>query len=105
MGYADADWGNESFISNDINDRKSISGHVSQVFGNLVSWLTRKQSTLALSSTEAEYASLRVASREAVWMTGIPMKWVFVSMDRSPCMKIIRLVLPLQKIHENINEI
>ncbi|XP_055589265.1 uncharacterized protein LOC129741549 [Uranotaenia lowii] len=39
MGYADADF------ANDVDDRKSISGHTFKVFGNLVSWSTKRQHT------------------------------------------------------------
>ena len=51
-GYADADW------AGDINDRKSVSGNVIKVFGATVTWTTRKQTCVSLSSTEAEYVSL-----------------------------------------------
>ena len=59
-GYADADFANGS-------DRKSISGYVVEVFGNSVSWCTRKQRSVALSTTEAEYVSLATASAEILW--------------------------------------
>lgn len=64
-GYADADWGS------DIVDRKSISGHVFMVFGNTISWSTRKQTAVALSSMEAEYVALSSAAREAIWLRGL----------------------------------
>ena len=50
-GYADANWGS------DIVDRRSVSGHVFMGFGNTVSWSSKKQTTVALSSTEANMAS------------------------------------------------
>lgn len=61
-GYADADWGGE------IMDRKSISGFIFMTHGNTISWSTRKQTTVALSSTEAEYVSLSSAACEAGWL-------------------------------------
>lgn len=64
-GFADADW------AGDINDRKSVSGHVFKVFGATVSWSTRKQKAVALSSTEAEYVSLSLASCEVIWLKEI----------------------------------
>lgn len=64
-GYADADW------ANDINDRKSISGYVFKVYTSLVSWATKKQPTVSLSSTEAEFISLSMASCEAVWISNM----------------------------------
>lgn len=43
QGYSDADW------AGDRNDRKSVSGYIFKVFGNTVSWCSRKQSTVSLS--------------------------------------------------------
>jgi hypothetical protein len=60
VGYADANFGEES-------DRKSRSGYVFMVFGCAVSWMSKKQSTIALSSTEAEYVALSEGIREALW--------------------------------------
>lgn len=48
-GFADADW------AGDTIERKSTSGFVFKVFGGTVAWLSQKQSTVSLSSTEAEY--------------------------------------------------
>lgn len=62
IGYADADWGN------DKNDRKSISGYVFKVFGNTVSWSSKKQPTVSQSSTEAEYVALAYAMNEGLWL-------------------------------------
>lgn len=65
VGFADADWGS------DVNDRKSTSGSLFQVFGNSVLWTTRKQPTVSLSSTEAEYVSLSQAACDAVWLRNV----------------------------------
>lgn len=62
VAYSDADWGN------DENDRRSISGSVLRVFGGTVMWLTRKQQTVALSSTEAEFVALCTAACEGIWL-------------------------------------
>ncbi|KAG5890504.1 hypothetical protein JTB14_016382 [Gonioctena quinquepunctata] len=51
-GYADADW------AGDRTDCKSTTGYIFKVFGNSISWRSQKQSTVALSSTEAEYVAL-----------------------------------------------
>ncbi|XP_062557763.1 uncharacterized protein LOC134222614 [Armigeres subalbatus] len=65
VGYADADW------ASDTEDRKSISGYIFKVYGNTVSWASRKQQTVALSSCEAEYAALSAAASEGLWLHGI----------------------------------
>lgn len=64
-GYTDSDW------ANDKNDRKSISGYVFKVFNNTVSWASRKQATVSLSSTEAEYISLANGICEAKWIRSL----------------------------------
>jgi hypothetical protein len=65
LGYADADWGKN------LQDRRSISGNIFQVYDGTVSWMTRKQNTVALSSTEAEYVSLSQAFCEAIWLRNL----------------------------------
>jgi hypothetical protein len=51
MGAADADWGTSEV------DRKSIGAFVSGIGGALLNWQSKKQTGVALSSTEAEFAS------------------------------------------------
>lgn len=61
--FVDADWGNDK-------DRRSITGMACTLGGTAVSWSSKKQSTVALSSTEAEYQALTEAAKEAVWIRG-----------------------------------
>lgn len=60
-GYADAEWGG------DTTDRKSASGYCFLIFGCYVPWASKKQSTAALSTTEAEYIALSFCISEACW--------------------------------------
>jgi hypothetical protein len=62
IGYVDADWGG------DAKDRKSNTGYVFKYFGAPISWASRKQSMVTLSSTEAEYIALTEATQEALWL-------------------------------------
>lgn len=62
-GYSDADWGG------DVNDRKSTSGYLFKMCGGSVSWRSKKQSCVALSTAEAEYMSLASAAQEAIWLS------------------------------------
>lgn len=65
IGYTDADW------AGDKNDRKSTSGYVYKVFGNTVGWSSRKQPTVSLSSTEAEYIALSNGICGGKWLRGL----------------------------------
>ena len=49
IAYTDADW------AGDIDDRKSTSGVAFYLGDFLVSWLSKKQSSISLSTIEAEY--------------------------------------------------
>jgi hypothetical protein len=60
--YCDADW------AGDLTDRKSTTGYCTYVNNNLISWQTKKQSTVALSSTEAEYMAISDVIKEVMWM-------------------------------------
>jgi hypothetical protein len=62
IGYADADW------ASNVNDRKSTSGYTFKLAGATVSWSSKKQTCVALSSTEAEYISRAHAAKEAIWL-------------------------------------
>lgn len=59
-GYADADW------ASNIDDRRSFTGFAFVMANAAISWECRKQRTVALSSTEAEYMALSDSSKEAV---------------------------------------
>ncbi|KXJ62461.1 hypothetical protein RP20_CCG008456 [Aedes albopictus] len=87
--YADADWGN------DPNDRRSVSGYVVKLFGSTMTWATKKQSSVALSTTEAELMALCQVSCEVVWiinvLTSVDLKVtepVSVYEDNQPCIAV-----------------
>ena len=61
IGYYDADW------AGDVNNYKSTSRYIFQV-GAAVSWRSKKQTCVALSTAEAEYMALASAAQEAIWM-------------------------------------
>ncbi|KAL6461003.1 hypothetical protein MHYP_G00309690 [Metynnis hypsauchen] len=65
MGYSDADW------ANDILDRKSTTGYCFSLSQNVavVSWKTRKQQTVSLSTCEAEYVALAATIQEALYLS------------------------------------
>ena len=61
QGYADADWGG------DLDTRRSTTGYLFRVYGGVVAWKSRRQPTVALSTTEAEYMALSDAARHMIW--------------------------------------
>ena len=61
-GSLDSDWVGSAI------DRKSTSGCCFSMGSGVISWFSRKQSCVALSTTEAEYVAAFSASCEAVWL-------------------------------------
>lgn len=64
-GHSDSDWAEQR------EDRRSTTGFVFCLGPSPVSWRSKRQPTIALSSTEAEYMALTDASREAIWWRSI----------------------------------
>uniref|UniRef100_A0A2N9FXX4 Integrase catalytic domain-containing protein n=1 Tax=Fagus sylvatica TaxID=28930 RepID=A0A2N9FXX4_FAGSY len=64
-GYTDADW------AGNILDRKSTSGYFTFVGGNLVTWRSKKQKVVALSSAEAEFRGMAKGLCELLWLRSL----------------------------------
>lgn len=62
QGYTDADW------AGSVTNRKSTSGCCFSLGSAVISWLSRKQSSVALSTVEEEYMVACLASGEVVWL-------------------------------------
>ena len=58
--YCDTNWASSS-------DRKSISGYIFLPAGSAVSWSSKKQATIALSTAEAEYIAATHAAKQILW--------------------------------------
>ena len=60
-----ADWGS------DVNNQKSISGYIFQMLAVLVSWQSKKQPTITLSSMEAEYMAKSLTAQQILWLRSL----------------------------------
>lgn len=58
----------DSDYAGDLNDRKSTTGHLVLWDGAAVTWSSKKQSIVALSSTEAEYVAAAACACQVVWV-------------------------------------
>lgn len=65
IAYSDADWGGN------YDNRTSTSAYIIFFGGNPISWLSKKQCTVARSSTEAEYRAVATATAEVMWLTNL----------------------------------
>ena len=62
LGYTDAD------LAGSVVDRKSTSGCCFTLGSASISWMSRKQKSVALSTAEAEYIAASMVCCEAVWL-------------------------------------
>jgi len=62
QGYADSDW------TDSVTDRKSTSGCCFNLGSAMIAWLSRKKTSVPLSTVEAEYIEACSASSEVVWL-------------------------------------
>ena len=60
--YSDADY------AGDVDDRRSTSGYVIKLGKSTISWSSKKQTTVATSSTEAKYVAGSHAAQQSIWL-------------------------------------
>jgi hypothetical protein len=103
-GFMDADW-----VSKPI-DRKSTSGGIFSIGSTIVSWYSRKQRSVALSSAKAEYMATSQDACEAIWMRkilvglfGSHLDLTVIYCDNQSCIKLsINLVFHDRSKHIDI---
>ncbi|KAG8498213.1 hypothetical protein CXB51_006868 [Gossypium anomalum] len=65
IGYVDVDF------ARDLDRRRSLTGYVFTIGGCTISWKATLQTTVALSTTEAEYMAITEAYKEVIWLKGL----------------------------------
>jgi hypothetical protein len=88
-GYTDSDW------AGSVADRKSTFRCCFSLGSAMISWQSRKQSSIALSTTEAEYIVRCSASCEAIWLRklltdlfDLEMEATMILCDNQSCIKM-----------------
>ena len=90
IGFCDADYGA------DTDTRKSTTGYVFTLNGGAISWSSKRQPTVAASTTEAEYMSAASATKEALWLRklitdlDVSSKPIEIKSDNQGALKLLR---------------
>lgn len=89
-GYCDSDY------AGDLDTRRSTTGYVFTLNGGPISWQSKRQPTVAVSTAEAEYIAAAAAVKEALWLAklmadlGYPQMPVPISGDNQAALKLLR---------------
>ncbi len=67
LGYCDADWGG------DLENKRSTIVFVFMIGGGAISWSSKQQPTITLSTKEGKYMANMQATREGIWITKLMM--------------------------------
>ena len=55
-------------MASDKDSRRSSTGYVFTVGGTTISWISKPQQVVALSTTKADYVAATDASKEMIWL-------------------------------------
>ena len=81
-GYSDADW------AGDHSDRKSTLGYAFLLMIAPISWGSKKQSSVSLSTSEAEYIALSLTIQEGKWIHRLLCEILAATNKSAPGLKI-----------------
>ena len=87
-GYSNANW------AGSVDDRNSTSGGYFYLGNNLVSWMSKKQNSVSLSTAEAKYIAAGSCCTQLLWMKkmfhdyGIPQDTICVFCDNTSAINI-----------------
>ncbi len=85
-GWVDSDW------AADLDSRRSHTGYILILSGGAVSWKSRRQDCVSLSTSEAEYVAASQCGQEVVYLREILRDFGFAPPDLPAFMKTILLV-------------
>ena len=79
-GYGDSDW------AGDVKDAKSQTGFIHRLGASPISWGSRKQSVVALSTAEAELVAAVDAAKEILWLRSVLGEIGEINLDKATVM-------------------
>ena len=92
-GYADAD-------GNMAEDRHAISGYAFLLHGGAISWSTKRQEIISLSTTESEYVAATYAAKEALWLRSLLSQLFNINLNATTLFSDNQSAIALTKDHQ-----
>ena len=98
VGYSDADW------TRSVDDQKSTSAGYFYLRNNLVSWMSKKQNFVSLSTAEVEYIAAGSCYTQLLWMKkllhdyGIPQDTMCVFCDNTSVINLSKNLVQHSKL-------
>ncbi|XP_050909387.1 secreted RxLR effector protein 161-like [Lathyrus oleraceus] len=80
LGYTDSNW------CGDKDDRKSTAGYIFMFGSTPISWCSKKEPVVALSSCEVEYIAASLGACQAMWLMNLLKDWDVVLMLPPYCL-------------------
>ena len=81
-------------------DRKAVSGYAFIINGGAISWSTKHQEIISLSTTESEYVAATYAAKEALWLCSIISQLFGVSLNLTTLFSDNQSAIALMKEHQ-----
>jgi hypothetical protein len=98
QGYVDSD------MAGDKDSRRSTTRYVFTIGGTTVSWISKLQKVVALSTTEAEYVVATEASKEMIWLQRF-MEELGKKKENKSCIVTVRVSFTLQRTQPSIRRL
>ena len=92
-GYADAD-------GNTAEDRHAISGYAFLLHSGAVSWTTKHQEIISLSTTESEYIAATYTAKEALWLRSLISQLFNTTLEATTLFSDNQSAITLTKDHQ-----
>ncbi|KDR64888.1 hypothetical protein GALMADRAFT_82558 [Galerina marginata CBS 339.88] len=93
VGFADAD-------GNMAEDRHAISGYAFILHGGAISWTTKRQEIISLSTTESEYVAATHAAKEGLWLRSLITQLFATKLDPTTLFSDNQSAIALAKDHQ-----
>ncbi|PIL28794.1 transcription factor [Ganoderma sinense ZZ0214-1] len=93
VGFTDADGSMH-------DDRRAVSGYAFLIDGAAVSWASKKQELISLSTTESKYVAITHAAKEAIWLRSLIGQLFTPFVDATPLHSDNQSAIALTKDHQ-----